>query len=69
MIKVGGFFEFIIECFISNYYCLIIEENIMLFGVDLFICMVILEVLFFVIFFLCGFGDWMVCIEVYLDMI
>lgn len=66
-IKVGGFSEPIIECPTSNHYCPIIEENIMLFGVDPFICTATLEVPFPVISSPCGPGDWMVRTEVYAD--
>ena len=66
-IKVGGFSEPIIECPTSNHYCPIIEENIMLFGVDPFECTATLEVPLPVISSPCGPGDWMVRTEVYQD--
>lgn len=63
MIKVGDLIGLVVSCLISDYYCLVVEEDIMLFFMDLFDCIVMIEVLMLEVIDVC-FDEWIVFIEV-----
>lgn len=55
--------EIMVECLISNYFCLIFEEDIMLYCIDLFECMFMVEVVVLEVSGVCNDGDFIFMVE------
>ncbi|MCB0631185.1 MAG: DUF11 domain-containing protein [Lewinella sp.] len=64
LIKIGGFTDPIVECPVSNHYCPILEDNIMLFPLDPFECTATVEAPLPDIINTCGEVNWLVRTEI-----
>jgi uncharacterized repeat protein (TIGR01451 family) len=64
LIKIGGFTDPVVACPVSNHYCPILEDNIMLFPLDPFECTATVEAPLPDIFNTCGEVDWLVRTEI-----
>lgn len=64
LIKIGGFTDPIVECPVTNHYCPILEDNIMLFPMDPFECTATVEAPLPDIINTCGEVNWLVRTEI-----